>query len=73
MNKEIIVNDLREMLETQSAIEEGDALADLEGWDSLATLNFIALADSKYNVQISPADLQKCKSVSDLITLVSMR
>ena len=71
MTKNEFIGDLAEMLETKAdAIQIGSALTDLENWDSLAVLNFIALADAKYSLSISPPQLQQCTTVADLFNLV---
>lgn len=46
-----------------------DALESLEGWDSMAVIVFQAEMDEKLGVQIAPADLVKCVTVSDLMAL----
>ena len=72
MTKNEFIGDLAEMLETKAdAIQIGSALTDLENWDSLAVLNFIALADGKYGKSIAPVQLQQCATVADLFKLVA--
>jgi acyl carrier protein len=44
--------------------------ADMEAWDSLAQLSFIAMAQDEYNVNISNEQLKKAKTFSDLHKLV---
>lgn len=46
-----------------------EKLDDLEQWDSVAMLNYIALADSNLGVSISPRDILSCATVGDLLTL----
>jgi len=58
------------MLEMESGTIEGDEpLNDLPGWDSMAIISFIALADSKLGVLVSPAALASARTVEDLIKL----
>ena len=45
-------------------------LANLEQWDSLAFVSFLAMADSKYGTKVAPSELRTCKSVGDLMKLV---
>ncbi len=62
---------LDELLELKpGTLSPEDRLQDLEGWDSLAVMGFIALADEHYSVILSPQQLASCKSVGELIQLV---
>lgn len=45
-------------------------LADMEAWDSLAQLSFVAMAQDEYNVIISNEQLKEAKTFSDLHKLV---
>jgi acyl carrier protein len=47
-----------------------DRLSELERWDSLAILNFMALADSHLGVALAPDQIVECQSISDLEALV---
>jgi hypothetical protein len=46
-----------------------ESLAELQNWDSLAIIAFIAMADSKLNAPVSAEQLASCKSVADLAGL----
>jgi acyl carrier protein len=61
-----------ELLETDpGAIKGGDLLADLDMWDSLAVLSFIAMADKNYGVNIPAKRIAQCRSVDDLAAVVA--
>lgn len=45
-------------------------LADIEAWDSLAILGFLALADRHYNVLLSAKSITGCQTVDDLAALI---
>ena len=45
-------------------------LIDLPGFDSLTTLNLIAFIDQKFNIVVNINDLNKIKTVNDLISLI---
>ncbi len=38
----------------------------LKSWDSLAILEFMALADSDFKSAVQPADIASCRTVQDL-------
>lgn len=71
MSKDDFLTKLAEMLELDGALSGEEALADLEAWDSMAVLSFMALADGEAGKTLSPADIAKAKSVSDLYALVA--
>ncbi len=43
-----------------------EKLDDLENWNSLAMLGYIALADSNNGVKLSPRQIRDCNSIDDL-------
>jgi acyl carrier protein len=50
-----------------------ELLADLDGWDSIAILSFIALADEKFRVSVAPSDINASRTIADLVVLVLER
>ena len=40
------------------------------GWDSVTVMSFVAIVKKKVGVDLNPADVVRCESVSDLITLI---
>lgn len=68
---------LRE-LETELALDpgslkEGQSLSDVKGWDSMAAVQFIALADEKVGVAIPDNQIARSKTVSELLGLLGDR
>lgn len=47
----------------------GERLADLEQWNSMAMLGFIALADTNNGEKIQPRQIVNCVTVGDLLGL----
>lgn len=72
MNKhETILLSLDDLLELDSGTLTGsEELKDIEAWDSLAVMGFIAMVDEEFDVMVPPSQLSKCKTVADLIALV---
>jgi hypothetical protein len=63
-----------ELLQLPSGSLQGfEALKDVPGWDSVAVVEFMALADEKYGVALSPRQFRECRSVQDLAALVTAR
>ena len=51
------------------SIAMDDQLASLAGWESMAIISFIAMADVKLSVVVNVAFLASCKTVGDLARL----
>ena len=51
-------------------LKGGEALAALDGWDSMAVLGFIAMADEYYGAIIPPKRIPECRTVDDLAELI---
>ncbi|EIJ45478.1 hypothetical protein GWL_37930 [Herbaspirillum sp. GW103] len=70
MNDQDIINALAEILEVDaSEISAATPLDTLDTWDSLATISFIALVDEKAGHVLAGDDLQKAKTIGDLVAL----
>ena len=71
MNKTEFYRALDELLEVEPGTTNGaQPLADLEGWDSVTVLSFIAMADEKYGVNIPVKSIVTCQKVDDLAAIV---
>jgi acyl carrier protein len=70
MDQQTFLAQMDEILELpKGTLQGGETLADLENWDSLAMMNFIALASDQYGLTLSPRVISGCKNVSDLMNL----
>jgi len=68
--KEFIQN-LENMLDLPAGELQADTrLTDINSWDSMAIVGFLALADRKYGKAVSPAAIKNTKTISDLAALV---
>lgn len=73
MNKQQFLEMLTEILEADAGTIKGDEdLENLENWDSLAVITFIAAVDEKMNFVVSGEQLSKAKTVGDLMALVGI-
>jgi len=52
-----------------NTINGTESLDGLEGWDSLAKLSFIAMADTELDIILSAKALLACKTVAELVKL----
>jgi acyl carrier protein len=61
---------LEDLVEAPAGSLQGpQRLEDLEQWDSVSMVNFLALADEKCGVQLAPRQLTACATVDDLFRL----
>jgi acyl carrier protein len=49
-----------------------EKLDELESWDSLALISFVAMAQSNSGVSISPHQIFKCSTVADLLRIAQV-
>jgi acyl carrier protein len=75
LNKQEFLHRLDEVFELEPGTLTGDELlADIERWDSVTVLEFLALVDENFEgVEISPKQIPDCRTVNDLIHLVGSR
>ena len=55
----------------QGTLKGPEPLNDLDGWDSLAVIEYIALVDEQFGVDVAPDKIRKCKRVQDLVDLAA--
>lgn len=66
MTKQEFLNAMDGLLELPAGTLTGsEALDDLEGWNSLAMVEYIALADSN-GAKLSPRQVRECETIDDL-------
>jgi len=64
----LLLDDLFE--EDPNTLTGDEPLAELEIWDSLTALGYIALVDEEFNIILSGNDIEQCTTVNDLVKLV---
>ena len=71
MTKGEFLRALEGQLEIPSGtLAETNALTEVDGWDSMAALLFIALADEKVGVTVTGDQIAKSRTVGDLLSLL---
>lgn len=56
----------------KGALTPTTVLGELDSWDSMAVLEFQAMADEHFDIQVEPEDIGNCKTVDDLCVLVKL-
>lgn len=73
MTRHELLRLLEETLEMKpQTLKGGETLRDLEGWDSLSTITFIALVDKRFGRPLPGSQVARCRTVSELLTLVGV-
>ena len=72
MNQTSFIKEIENLLEVESgSVSLETSIKNLEKWDSLAFVSFLAMADSTFGVKVSPDELRKAETIADLMKLVS--
>jgi acyl carrier protein len=72
MDKPEFYQRLAEILDIEE-VQPENVLKDFDGWDSLAILSVLAMADAKYGVSIKAAEIRSVVTAQDLANLVEAK
>ena len=72
MDKPEFYQRLAEILDIDE-IKPENVLKDYDGWDSLAALSVLAMADSKYGVSIKAEEIRSVRTAADLASLIESK
>ena len=71
MTKKEFIMLFEDLLEVEPGTLVGDeVLEELDGWDSLGTVSFIAMVDEHIGITPSPQKIEAANSVRDLMDLL---
>ena len=71
MNRVEFINLIEDVMEEDPGTFQGPEPLEDFGWDSIAFMSFIAKVDSELGVTLPPAKIAECKTVDDLVGLVT--
>ena len=72
MESNVIILAIEEVIDVpEGSLRGNELLRDLENWDSLAFLSFLAMADTRFGIKVTPEQLRACVSVEDLGILLA--
>lgn len=73
MTREEALQALDELVELPAGTLKGpEKLEDLENWNSMAMIGFIALADGNQGVKLSPRALAAAETIDELLALAKV-
>ena len=70
MTEKEFLDDLVDMMDTEDEIVMETSLADVEEWDSLSHIAFMAYVATKTGEKVAPADVKGAQMVRDLYQLL---
>ena len=73
LSPEQLYHDLESLLELPSNSLTGSESLEEVRWDSMAVVMFIAMADEKYSIAVSPSKLADVSTVVDIYNLMVSR
>lgn len=74
MNRQELLQTIEKIIELEpGTLHENDVLLDIVSWDSIAFLSVIAFFDEQFQLIPAGEQLEKIKTVADLIALVEQR
>lgn len=73
MDKTQFLKLIDELLELDEGTLKGDEQLDGIGWDSLATISFMALVDERFGLSLQPRQIAGCSTASELTVLLGDR
>ena len=71
MTKEVFFEKFADILDTESKFEMETKLEDIEEWDSLSIVSFLAFAKGIDANKVVPSSLKAAKTVEDLYNLIA--
>ncbi len=69
MDKKLMLEEIKNILETDITITPEMNLSDFDEWGSLAAISIMALYKQKYNIEVEAKKLKLCKTIDDLLRL----
>ena len=67
---EQFIEKIIDVMDIEEEITADTVLEDLEDWDSLSLVSFMAMANAAYGKKVVAADVKMAKTVADLYELV---
>ena len=69
MNEKEFMAKIKAILDNEDVTMDS-VLEDVEEWDSLSIVSFVAMANASCGKRVAPAVIRDCKTIRDLYTLL---
>ena len=70
MDEKVFLEKMTNLLDTEEDVTMASVLADIEEWDSLSFVSFLAMASSLCGKKIEPKAVRSAEKVKDLYALL---
>ena len=70
MNEEIFIEKMIDLMDTDEVINMDSLLVNIEEWDSLSYVAFLAMSSMFSDKEIAPIDVKNAKTIGDLYKLL---
>jgi acyl carrier protein len=71
MKEQEFLKTMVEIMDTEAEITMDSVLDEIEEWDSLSYVAFLAMSRAKTDKTIAPADVKAAKTIGDLYALIT--
>lgn len=71
MNEKEFIETMTEIMDTEETLAMDSVLEDIEEWDSLSYVSFLALCSKNAKTPVTPEDVRGAKTVCDLFNLIN--
>ena len=72
MNREKFLVELQEIMMLEEPLTDSMILAELEDFDSMAKLSYMALVEENFGLELSSDDVDNAETVGDLMLLAAL-
>lgn len=70
MNEEIFIEKMMDILDAEEEITMDTQLDDVEEWDSLSVVSYVAMANTAFGKKIEPKTVREAETIRDLYELL---
>ena len=70
MTEKQFLDKMVDLLDTEEKITLDTVLADIEEWDSISLVGFLAFANNHSNSKITASEVRKAQKLSDLFEMI---
>lgn len=67
---EDFIEKMVDLLDTEAKISADTLLSNIEEWDSLSFVAFLAMGNAVYGKRVSPEDVKEARTIGDLYALL---
>lgn len=71
MNEQDFIEKLIEVMDTEEELQMDTALEEIEEWDSLSYVSFLALCSKVAKTHVEPQEVRDARTVKDLFDLIN--